>query len=102
MTEDERNRHASDPVSWRKGEPVSIGPRVRNAESDGWPGGGASVAVPEAVTIPLSPKMREQFEYLTQQTDTPVDVLAQDLLAAELEAQAGLMRGPHLRKYMYR
>jgi hypothetical protein len=60
------------------------------------------VTPPNCVTIPLSDEMREQIAFLSQQTGTAVDALVRDLLAAELEAQVGLNRGPYLRKYMYR
>jgi hypothetical protein len=59
-------------------------------------------AVPELVTIALSVEMQEQLPFLTKHTGTPFDVLARELFATELEAQAGLSRGPYLRKYMYR
>jgi hypothetical protein len=62
----------------------------------------AEIAVPDFVTIPLSPEMREQMGFLAKHADTPFEALALDLLATELEAQVGLSRGPFMRKYMYR
>jgi hypothetical protein len=58
--------------------------------------------VPETVTIFLSPEMREQLAFLVSRRTAPFDAVARELLAEELEAQVGLMRGPFLRKYMYR
>jgi hypothetical protein len=58
--------------------------------------------VPQSVTIPLSAEMREQFAYLRKHDDRSVPELALELLAEELEARVGLMRGPYLRKYIYR
>jgi hypothetical protein len=60
------------------------------------------VTVPEFVTMPLSVEMREQMGFLAAHGDLTIDALALDLLATELEARVCLIRGPFLRKYIYR
>jgi hypothetical protein len=44
----------------------------------------------------------EQIRFLAEQQGISMLELAGKLLAEEAEAQAGLARGPFLRKYMYR
>ncbi len=59
-------------------------------------------SIPESVTIRLSPEMREQLGFLSKHVNKSVEDLALELVATELDAEAGLSRGPYLRKYMYR
>ena len=54
------------------------------------------------ITIDLSDDTMEQIKFLAEQQDISMLEMAGRLLTEEAEAQAGLARGPFLRKYMYR
>ena len=54
------------------------------------------------ITVEVSEETREQIAFLAQEENVSTAEMASRLLATEAEAQAGLARGPHLRKYMYR
>ena len=57
---------------------------------------------PHKITVEVSEETMEQIAFLAQQENVSITEMASRLLATEAEAQAGLARGPHLRKYMYR
>jgi hypothetical protein len=59
-------------------------------------------AIPLSAMIRSSPEMREQGNFLVGPENNSVETLAGDFLATELEAAVSLLRGPHLRKYIYR
>ena len=54
------------------------------------------------ITIDVSEVTMEQIKFLAEEQDIPILEMASKLLAEEAEAQAGLARGPFLRKYMHR
>jgi hypothetical protein len=54
------------------------------------------------VSIRISGETRERIEYLAGLLGMSFDEMAEKLLADQAEAEAGLQRGPYLRKYMYR
>jgi hypothetical protein len=58
--------------------------------------------VPTSVELTLSPDTQERIEFSAKVWGLSVRETTEKLLADNAEAEAGLNRGPHLRKYMYR
>ena len=56
----------------------------------------------QQITIDVSENTMEQIKFLAEQQGISILEMASKLLAEEAEAQAGLSRGPFLRKYMHR
>ena len=56
----------------------------------------------DELTIKLTPEMREQLNYFAQHSEKPLEEIAREFLADELEAQYWLSRGTFRRKYAYR
>jgi hypothetical protein len=54
------------------------------------------------ITIEVSGDTMEQIKFLAEERHVSILEMAGTLLAQEAEAQAGLSRGPFLRKYMHR
>jgi hypothetical protein len=52
--------------------------------------------------VQVSAETLEQIGFLAERDGVSVEEMAARLLAVEAEADAGLTRGPLLRKYMYR
>ena len=56
----------------------------------------------QQITIDVSENTMEQIKFLAEQPGISILEMASKLLSEEAEAQAGLSRGPFLRKYMHR
>ncbi len=56
----------------------------------------------QQIVIEVTDETMEQVAFLAAQEGMSVAEIAHKLLAEEAEAQAGLTRGPYLRKYMHR
>ena len=54
------------------------------------------------INIRISEETRGQIEFLSKVSGATFGEMAEELLADQAEAEAGLSRGPYLRKYMYR
>lgn len=54
------------------------------------------------ITISISPETLERILFLAEREKIAVTDMVLKLLTESAEAEAGLARGPHLRKYMYR
>jgi hypothetical protein len=54
------------------------------------------------LTIKLTPEMREQFDRLGAHYGKPIEELARDFFAEELEAQIEIARSPYGRRSLYR
>lgn len=54
------------------------------------------------LTVSVSQETIEEIQFLANREGLPVAEMTAKLLRNEAEAQAGLRRGPPLRRYMYR